>query len=207
MKISWASGSERMPRMRRRVVCGRGVTIATFCPTRQLSRVDLPTLGRPPRATKPARWLSVPPMALVPLAADTVQGRARRGLLALLLAPAFADAELAPGDADASGEHLGMVRPARADQLVHRLGPETAIGDLLQLGLIVALGGRTADVVGEQRFDYALRGGQTAVGINRANHRLERRRQDRNLLAPAAFLLSLAQPQRAPDSDRLRLGC
>src|SRR5689334_1775504 len=43
--------------MRCRVVCGRGVTMLTFCPTRALSNVDLPTFGRPTRAAKPL-WKS-----------------------------------------------------------------------------------------------------------------------------------------------------
>src|SRR3954449_2571953 len=41
------------PRIARRVVCGLSETIATFWPTIALTRVDLPTLGRPARATKP----------------------------------------------------------------------------------------------------------------------------------------------------------
>ncbi len=41
--------------MRLRVVCGLGVTMASFSPTIRLSSVDLPTLGRPRMATVPAR--------------------------------------------------------------------------------------------------------------------------------------------------------
>src|SRR6266568_5510412 len=43
-----------MPRMRVRVVCGRGETMATFSPRTRLRSVDFPTLGRPTMATKPA---------------------------------------------------------------------------------------------------------------------------------------------------------
>src|SRR5580704_3290942 len=39
--------------MRSRVVCGVGETMATVRPTRVLTRVDLPALGRPTIATKP----------------------------------------------------------------------------------------------------------------------------------------------------------
>src|ERR1700746_2523029 len=39
--------------MRFRVVCGFGETIATLRPTRVLTSVDLPALGRPTIATKP----------------------------------------------------------------------------------------------------------------------------------------------------------
>jgi hypothetical protein len=33
-----------------------GVTIATFTPTKVLSKVDLPTFGRPTKATNPQRY-------------------------------------------------------------------------------------------------------------------------------------------------------
>src|SRR5215211_1339464 len=41
--------------MARRVVCGLSDTIATLRPTSPLTSVDLPTFGRPARATNPAR--------------------------------------------------------------------------------------------------------------------------------------------------------
>ena len=44
-----------MPSRRLRVVCGFGVTIASFSPTRAFSSVDLPAFGRPSSATTPAR--------------------------------------------------------------------------------------------------------------------------------------------------------
>src|SRR5438128_3153517 len=50
-----APGRVTTPRMRERVVCGLGETIATFCPSSRLSRVLLPTFGRPTMAAKPAR--------------------------------------------------------------------------------------------------------------------------------------------------------
>ena len=48
-----ASPSIAMPISRARVVCALGLTIATFCPTSALTRVDLPALGAPITATKP----------------------------------------------------------------------------------------------------------------------------------------------------------
>src|SRR5881275_716177 len=42
-----------MPKIRRWVVCGLSETIATFRPTSALTRVDLPTFGRPATATNP----------------------------------------------------------------------------------------------------------------------------------------------------------
>ena len=50
---SCASGRWTMPRITRRVVCGRSLVIATFAPTSALVRVDLPTLGRPTRHANP----------------------------------------------------------------------------------------------------------------------------------------------------------
>ena len=43
-----------MPISRARVVCAFGLTIATFWPTSALTSVDLPALGAPITATKPA---------------------------------------------------------------------------------------------------------------------------------------------------------
>ena len=48
-------GRLSMPSTRWRVVCGRDVTMESFSPTSALSSVDLPTLGRPTSAAKPAR--------------------------------------------------------------------------------------------------------------------------------------------------------
>ena len=48
---AWAPGRVRMPTTRVRVVCGFGVTIATFSPTSAFVSVDLPTFGRPTMAT------------------------------------------------------------------------------------------------------------------------------------------------------------
>ncbi len=53
MITSWASGRWTMPRIARRVVCGRLLVIATLLPTRAFIRVDLPTLGRPAKLAKP----------------------------------------------------------------------------------------------------------------------------------------------------------
>src|SRR5579884_4321663 len=52
---AFLSGTFLMPVIRLRVVCGLGVTIASFSPTSWLSSVDLPTFGRPTMAQKPAR--------------------------------------------------------------------------------------------------------------------------------------------------------
>ena len=53
--MSCACGRVLMPSNRVRVVCGFGLTIASLLPTRAFNSVDLPTLGRPTRTTKPQR--------------------------------------------------------------------------------------------------------------------------------------------------------
>src|SRR4051794_41490561 len=50
-----------MPISRARVVCALALTIATFCPTSALTKVDLPALGAPMTATKPARVIADAP--------------------------------------------------------------------------------------------------------------------------------------------------
>ena len=51
----WVAGRLRTPRIWWRVVCGLSETIETLWPRMRLSSVDLPTLGRPTRDTKPER--------------------------------------------------------------------------------------------------------------------------------------------------------
>ena len=58
VSTSWnCSGTVTTPRIARRVVCGLSETIATLWPTIALTRVDLPTFGRPASATNPDRVL------------------------------------------------------------------------------------------------------------------------------------------------------
>ena len=54
-KRNWASAVVWMPKSWSRVVCGLGLVMAIFCPSRRFNSVDLPTLGRPTTATKPLR--------------------------------------------------------------------------------------------------------------------------------------------------------
>src|SRR6185312_10673559 len=54
-RISCASGRCTMPRITRRVVCGRSLVIATLAPTKAFVSVDLPTFGRPARQANPER--------------------------------------------------------------------------------------------------------------------------------------------------------
>src|SRR5260370_3971691 len=71
--------------------------------------------------------------------------------------------------------------------------------------LVITVGWRPADVVGEQTLDDLLRRSQSRIDIDRADHRLERGRKNRGLLAPAAFLLAFAKSQHFIQLDRLRL--
>ena len=55
----WASPSIAMPRTGKRVVCTFCVTIETLDPVSRFTSVDLPALGAPMMAAKPARWFSI----------------------------------------------------------------------------------------------------------------------------------------------------
>ena len=90
-------------------------------------------------------------------------------------------------------KRLAWSGPRAGHQFIDRLRIEMAIGDFLQFGLVIALGRRPADIVGEQALDHPLRRVQSAISIYRANDRLERRRQNRSLVASAALLFALAR--------------
>jgi hypothetical protein len=53
MITSCASERCTMPRIARRVVCGRLLVMATFDPTSAFMSVDLPTFGRPAKQANP----------------------------------------------------------------------------------------------------------------------------------------------------------
>src|SRR5450631_48728 len=72
--ISCASARCTMPRTACRVVCGRSLVIATFCPTSALSNVDLPAFGRPTTQAKPERWRGVTP-SVSPMETGAEQSR------------------------------------------------------------------------------------------------------------------------------------
>ena len=62
MNTYWQPGRVTIPVTRWRVVWARGETIETFSPTRRLSRLDLPMLGRPAMPMVPQRWvMALPP--------------------------------------------------------------------------------------------------------------------------------------------------
>ena len=140
--------------MRRRVVCGRGVTIATLWPTIRLSSVDLPTLVRP-RDRDEARAM-LRPAAVTALFFYSIQRRRAAACSLCFLLPPSATPRSRPAIRIRVVKRLGVIGPARRDQFVNRLGAKMAIGDFLQFGLVIALRGRSADIVGEQSLDHLL---------------------------------------------------
>src|SRR5271163_1102083 len=199
-----------MPRILRRVVCGRGVTIATFSPTRRLSRVDLPTLERPHSTTYPARC-SPPPLFIISsrcrlFGNNYAQRLARRRLFGHLFTRSLTDSELAAADADAGDEALGVIGPAFADHFVDRMSAKVTMGCFLQLGLVIAFDSRSTDIVAKQPFHHALGLRQSAVAVNCSDQRFETRSQDRGLLPPTALFLALAEQHTVAQPDGFGLG-
>ena len=90
---SWKSGPPTTPLMRRRVVCGWSETMLTLLPTRRLTSVDLPTLGRPSRAMNPD-WNEVRRDRR--LARSTASRRRRRARTASSAARAAAPTRTSP---------------------------------------------------------------------------------------------------------------
>src|SRR5207249_2132352 len=133
-----------------------GLTIATFCPTSALTRVDLPALGAPITATKPALlspsrlreggggWVSPDaPTPLSPPASGRGESRkkrfGRRGFRLLLARPlGLGLTELR--HAHANGEFGRVVRAGAADHLVDRRLAAACGGQLLQRRLGVMRG-------------------------------------------------------------------
>src|SRR5581483_11837657 len=140
------------------------------------------------------------------IASELFEGCTRRRLLALFLAAALADAEFAGADTDAGGKLLGMIGADAGDELVSGLHPEAAVGNLLQLGFVIALGGRSAYLVGEKAFDDGLGGGEAAIAVDRADDGLEGGGEDRGLEAAPALLFALAKLQAIVDADFEGLG-
>src|SRR5580700_659402 len=137
-----------MPRMRWRVVCGRGVTNESLCPTRAFRWVDLPTFGRPTRAAKPLRKgaSGVFTGAILNAAGGKRLDHALGGLLfgaaAAGTLPLRRKAERPHFAAD--GETLGVVGAGNLRDRVLRQLQAARLQELLQagLGVLEGLGGR-----------------------------------------------------------------
>src|SRR5262249_3602258 len=92
----------------------------------------------------------------------------------------------------------------RGEQFISRLSSKTAIRDLLQLCLIIALGGRTANFRNEKCFYYSLRRLQTAIGINCADDRFKGGGQDGGLVPSSIFFLAFTKEQLAVEANLQR---
>ena len=181
----------RMPVMRCRVVCALLDVMLIFCPTRALSSVDLPTLGRPTMATRPHRCGSAPIGSSIRSAADCrlvagaqgVEHAARRLLLGHAARAAFARLDQVQRRHHALDlEGLRMRLAARRTDAVGRHRQAARLQPFLQLGLGVL--GPARDVGGlddlaEQALHERARGLQAAVEEGGADQRLERVGQDR----------------------------
>ena len=127
------------PRMRARVVCTLWVTIETLAPTMRLSRVDLPALGSPIRATKPARVSVIG--ILHPL-----QKRLGRGLFGLALGACAGTRGSAVGKPHLDGEDRRVIRPLAAGFDIGRRQLAAGLGPFLQAVLASRASASTAPI-------------------------------------------------------------
>src|ERR1043166_7849952 len=108
-----------------RVVCGLSATMATFCPTSALSRVDLPALGRPMMETNPERKVLLMRHGLRFANADLIHAQVVAGqdlhadAVALDGFAGFGDAAEPLADQAADGSGLDILFPAEG---IHQLG-------------------------------------------------------------------------------------
>src|SRR5579863_527493 len=170
-KISCSVAVVLMPSTRRRVVCGLGVTMLILRPTKALTSVDLPTLGRPATATKPARK---PGSAMVHL----LQGMLRRFLLRAASAARLAlGADLQRLHAATHPEHLLVRFAAYGLDCIHRQGQVAGLQHFLQARLGILEGFRRrwrCEPRFEEVQDDVARGAEPRIKENRAHQRLER---------------------------------
>ena len=195
-----------MPRMRWRVVCGRGVTMLSFCPTSALSSVDLPTFGRPTSAAKPLRKSGAGALNWVCPEAFRSPRAALGGLL-LGAAPARAatlGARPSARHLAADAEGLRVILALDVQHRVARQAKPARLQVLLQarLGVLERLGRwQRRDARREQPRDERRRRPEPAVEIDRPAQRLERIRQDRLAAETAALELPGAELQHRPDTE------
>ena len=107
-----------MPITRMRVVCTLGDTIETFEPTSALTSVDLPALGAPTMAAKPARVRAA--RALLTALLSCLEHQGRRGALGLALGQPAPLRRRQVADRDLDQEHRLVLGAFAADLLVGR---------------------------------------------------------------------------------------
>src|SRR3954469_23520531 len=110
-----------MPRMRWRVVCGFGVTMLSGAPISAFNSVDLPTFGRPIKATWPKRCVA----AAGSLIAQRLFDRRERQFCGGLFRAATGRARSRRADGERVHaafdlERLGMIIAATGDELIGR---------------------------------------------------------------------------------------
>src|SRR5690606_2343044 len=196
MNTTCASLRLRIPRMRWRVVCGFGVTMLSGIAIAAFSRVDLPTFGRPIRATWPNRCgASSTTGGLVVELPQRLLRRVLFGCAPAAAATAGAQFEALDGTGDFEG--TCVVATVAAGKFVHRQRERARLDQFLQAGLGI-LGHAHAD------FGHALREQAshdiaaripTRIEVDRANQRLERVGKYRLASVPAALHLAGAQMQ------------
>src|SRR5574340_634234 len=186
-----------MPVMRWRVVCALREVMLSFWPIRWLSRVDLPTLGRPTMAMTPVRNAGSAMEHLIGVPGGVLLGAAAAMSLAQ-------GADVQRLDAAFHLELLLVSIPVGGHHDIGRQGDLAALQILLQQGLgILAQGPRVQ--AGEERRVQLLyhlrRPAETAIQIDRAQHRLQRIGQDRGAAEAAALQLAFPQNQMIPQPE------
>src|SRR5450432_1263008 len=168
-----------MPRISARVVCTLRETMVTLDPTSALTRVDLPTLGAPIRATKPQR-VSAGARSALSLSVIAAAGDAfaldhygSRDLLGGALAAADAFRGRQPRQIHRDAELRVVMRPGAFDLPIDRGRQALALRPFLQHGLGIAQRpARPLHALGPVTFDEIGRGRITAVEEHRPDHRL-----------------------------------
>src|SRR5258708_3043185 len=177
-RLPSARSAMAMPITRMRVVCTLGDTMLTFEPTRALTRVDLPALGAPTMAAKPARVRCAFMPWSIALAQLLEHQRCRRTLgVALGLTPALRRRQVADRDLDQEDRLvLGAFAPELA---IGRQGKATALRPFLELGLGRPRRGMlAAQPVVPQALDDAGGGCEAGVEEDRAQERFQHVGQD-----------------------------
>src|SRR5439155_8229403 len=147
-----------------------------------LSRTERRREAREPRAARAARSFALP--------RKDAERLHRGSLLGGLLAPSDATPAHASRDGDLGDEAFRMVRAALLDQRVGGSLAEEPLGQLLELGLVVALAERrVGECVGrELRLHDPTRGLVARVEVDRAEHGFIAGRENRRLVPAAALL-------------------
>src|ERR1041385_3806364 len=196
-KISCASPSAAMPRIRARVVCTLRDTMVTLEPTSALSSVDLPALGAPISATNPQRVSNLLDINMVDGNADLAQHGGGCSLFggALGIADAFGWRPVWKHHSDIKLRLV--VRPCTRDFLISRPPQSTRLCPFLEhrLGVAQRLE-RLLHAIFPEPLDQFLRSFVAAVEENRADQRLTGIAENRGAQSPAGIIFRTAELER-----------